>query len=37
MTAGPAIIEQIDATTIVPPGWTATCDPYDNLIVERNG
>ncbi len=32
--AGPAIIEQMDATTLVPPGWTARVDAYLNLILE---
>ncbi len=35
--AGPAIIEQFDATTVVPAGWHACVDRYGNLIVERNG
>jgi N-methylhydantoinase A len=30
---GPAIIEQFDATTVVPPGWSATVDAYRNLIL----
>jgi N-methylhydantoinase A len=33
--AGPAIIEQFDATTVVPPGWRASVDRYGNLILER--
>lgn len=32
--SGPAIIEQMDATTIVPPGMTARVEPYLNLILE---
>ncbi|HEX9327940.1 MAG TPA: hydantoinase/oxoprolinase family protein, partial [Reyranella sp.] len=32
--AGPAIIEQMDATTVVPPGMTARVDAYLNLILE---
>jgi N-methylhydantoinase A len=32
--AGPAIVEQMDATTLVPPGWTARVDSYLNLILE---
>ncbi len=32
--AGPAIIEQPDATTVVPPGWTLTRDPHGNLVME---
>lgn len=34
-TTGPAIIEQPDATTIVPDGWTVRCDEYRNLVLER--
>jgi len=33
--AGPAIVEQFDATTVVPPGWRASLDCYGNLILER--
>lgn len=32
---GPAIIEQLDTTTLVPPGWRATTAPGDNLILSR--
>jgi N-methylhydantoinase A len=32
--AGPAIVEQFDATTVVPPGWSASVDRYGNLILE---
>jgi N-methylhydantoinase A len=32
--AGPAIIEQMDATTVVPPGMEARVEPYLNLILE---
>ena len=32
---GPAVIEGHTATTWVPPGWTATLDPADNLILRR--
>ena len=32
---GPAIVEQFDATTVVPPGWRAVVDRYNNLILER--
>lgn len=31
---GPAIVEQMDATTVVLPGMTAQVDPYLNLILE---
>jgi N-methylhydantoinase A/oxoprolinase/acetone carboxylase beta subunit len=33
--AGPAIVEQFDATTVVPPGWHALVDRYGNLILEH--
>jgi N-methylhydantoinase A len=33
--AGPAIVEQFDATTAVPPGWRAFVDCHSNLILER--
>ena len=32
--AGPAIVEQMDATTVVPSGMTARVDAYHNLILE---
>jgi formiminoglutamate deiminase len=35
--AGPAILEQMDTTTVVPPGWTARADDHGNLILEREG
>jgi N-methylhydantoinase A len=31
---GPAIIEQMDATTLIVPGATAIVDPYLNLLLE---
>ena len=31
---GPAIIEQMDATTVVPPGMIARVEPYLNVILE---
>jgi N-methylhydantoinase A len=31
---GPAVVEQMDATTLVLTGQTAQVDPYLNLIVE---
>jgi len=34
--AGPAIVEQADTTTIVPPGWTALPDPAGNLLLGRS-
>jgi N-methylhydantoinase A len=33
--AGPAIVEQFDATTVLPPGWTGRVDGYRNLILEK--
>jgi N-methylhydantoinase A len=35
--AGPAIVEAADSTTVVPPGWTLTCDSIGNLVLTRNG
>ena len=34
--AGPAIVEQMDATTLVPPGMTARVDRWLNLILEAS-
>jgi N-methylhydantoinase A len=33
--SGPAIVEQMDATTVVLPGQVAVADPYGNLILEQ--
>ena len=33
--AGPAIVEQTDSTTIVPPGWVTVVDGLENLIIGR--
>ena len=33
--AGPAIVEQFDATTVIPPGWSGRVDGYRNLILEN--
>jgi N-methylhydantoinase A len=33
--AGPAIVEQFDATTVIPPGWSARVDGFRNLILAR--
>ena len=35
--SGPAIVEQMDSTSIIPPGWRAFHDPYCNLIVTYHG
>jgi len=31
---GPAVIEQVDSTTVVPPGHTATVDVWGNLVIK---
>jgi N-methylhydantoinase A/oxoprolinase/acetone carboxylase beta subunit len=31
--AGPAIVEQMDTTTVVPPGFTARVDRFGNLVI----
>src|ERR1700686_2483036 len=31
--SGPAIIEQFDATTVIPPGWSGRVDAYRNLVL----
>jgi N-methylhydantoinase A len=33
--AGPSIVEQFDATTVIPRGWRASVDGYRNLILSR--
>ena len=32
---GPAVVEQFDATTVVPPGWSARVDHHRNLVLEK--
>jgi N-methylhydantoinase A/oxoprolinase/acetone carboxylase beta subunit len=32
---GPAIIEQFDSTTVIPPGWSGCVDAFRNLILRR--
>ena len=32
---GPAVIAEYSATTVVPPGWRARLDPYENLLLEQ--
>ena len=32
---GPAIVFQFDATTVIPPGWSASVDRWRNLIATR--
>lgn len=34
---GPAIIEQYDATSVIPPTWNATVDEFSNLCLRRDG
>jgi N-methylhydantoinase A len=36
-TAGPAVVEQFDSTTIVHPGYRLLVDEHGNLIIEREG
>jgi N-methylhydantoinase A len=35
--AGPAIVEQFDATTVVPQGWSAEVDRFHNLVLTHAG
>ena len=35
--AGPAVIEQFDSTTVLPPGWSARLDGFGNIVAERGG
>ena len=30
---GPAVVLQMDATTVIPPGWEAKVDDYGNLVI----
>jgi N-methylhydantoinase A len=30
---GPAIVEQMDSTIVVPPGWQAEVDDYGNIVL----
>ena len=32
--SGPALVVQLDATTVVPPGWHGEVDPYGNLSLQ---
>jgi N-methylhydantoinase A len=32
---GPCIVEEYDATCLVPPGWTAQLDSYGNIVLNR--
>ena len=33
--AGPALVVQLDTTTVIPPGWQGEVDAYGNLLLER--
>ena len=33
--AGPVVVEELDATTVLHPGWQATVDGHGNLVLER--
>lgn len=35
IVAGPAIVEQLDSTIVVPPVFAAECDQFGNLILNR--
>ena len=35
LVSGPAIVEQLDATTVIPPGWSGSVDGFRNLILRR--
>ena len=32
--SGPALVIQMDATTVLPPGWGGAVDPFGNLLLE---
>ncbi len=33
--AGPALVEEFDTTTVVPPGWTAALDAHASIVLEH--
>ncbi|MAF37830.1 MAG: 5-oxoprolinase [Chloroflexi bacterium] len=35
--SGPALVVQMDCTTVVPPGWSGAVDPFGNLLLNRIG
>jgi N-methylhydantoinase A len=37
MVVGPAVIFQLDTTSVIPPGWAAAMDAGENLVVENRG
>ena len=34
---GPAIVEQMDSTTVIHPGQSAAVDPFGNLVINVGG
>jgi N-methylhydantoinase A len=34
---GPAVVFQLDTTSVIPPGWVATVDGWQNLVLEWRG
>jgi N-methylhydantoinase A len=37
IVVGPAIIVQLDTTTIIPPGWASAVDSRGNLVIDWRG
>jgi len=35
--AGPAVVEALDSTTVIPPGWVAVVDAQGYLVLSREG
>jgi N-methylhydantoinase A len=35
--AGPAVVEQLDSTTVIFPGQTALVDDFGNIIIDLKG
>jgi N-methylhydantoinase A len=35
MVVGPAVLFQLDTTTVIPPDWSATVDGWGNLVAEQ--
>jgi len=35
LSAGPALVLQMDSTTVVAPGWSGVADAWGNLVLER--
>jgi N-methylhydantoinase A/oxoprolinase/acetone carboxylase beta subunit len=33
--AGPAVVEEMGATTVIPPGWSGTVGIWGELVLER--